>query len=141
LLNLGEVATGAASIRRSPIGRSMQNPDAPAEQVGEHAAEFETEAGPTPGDGPVAGNAHALNGFVAWLNDHVRCAELFAEGDPLPMTAQEDDLLEAEAPRGDHAAQTDRSIADTGGCFPRPNAGSACCMMARRQHVGQGESA
>jgi hypothetical protein len=96
---------------------------------------------PPPRDGAVAGNAHALNGFVAWLNDHVRCAELFAEGDPLPMTAQEDDLLEAEAPRGDHAAQTDRSIADTGGCFPRPNAGSACCMMARRQHVGQGESA
>src|SRR5207302_5100417 len=46
--------------------------------------------------------AHALNRLVASLADAVCCAELSRKRDPHGMTAQENDLLGAEAPGGNH---------------------------------------
>src|SRR2546428_12225422 len=48
--------------------------------------------------------AHALNRLVASLADDVCCAELSRECDPVGMAAQEDDLLGAAAPGGNHTA-------------------------------------
>jgi len=60
---------------------------------------------------------HALNRFVASLAHDVCCAELFSECDPVGMPAEDDDLLGAEAPRGDDATQADGAVSDNGHCL------------------------
>ena len=56
--------------------------------------------------------AHALDRLVAALADDVGRAELPRERDPVGVAAEQDDLLGAEALRGDHAAEADRAVAD-----------------------------
>ncbi len=55
---------------------------------------------------------HALDGFLAALADDVGGAELARERDPVGVPAEDDDLLGAEALRGDHAAEADGAVAD-----------------------------
>ena len=62
--------------------------------------------------------AHALDRFVAALAHDVRRAEVLRERDARGMTAEQDHLLGAEAPRRDHAAQADGAVPDDGGGLP-----------------------
>ena len=87
-------------------------------------------------DAKAAGElAHALDRLVAALAHDVGCAELFSERDPVGMPAQHDDLLGAEPPRGDDAAQADGAVSDDGHCLPRTDLGGDGRMMARAHHV------
>ena len=55
------------------------------------------------------------------------------------MVAEEDDLLGAEAPRRDHAAQADRAVADDGDRLAGPDVGGERGVVAGRHHVGERE--
>src|SRR5207245_10355459 len=56
--------------------------------------------------------ADAFDGLVAAFADDVGCAEVAAEGGPVGVAAEQDDLLGAEPLRCDHAAEADRPVAD-----------------------------
>ena len=87
---------------------------------GEHRL-FEADALQDRVDAESAGDlAHALNRLVAAFADYIRCAELFSECDPVRMSAEEDNLLGAEASRSDDTAQTDGAVSDNGDRLPRP---------------------
>ena len=58
--------------------------------------------------------ADALDRLLAPLADDVGGAELLRERDPVGVTAEDDDLLRAEALGRDHAAQPDGAVADDG---------------------------
>jgi hypothetical protein len=79
--------------------------------------------------------AHALDRLVASLADDVCCAERSHECDAVWMTAQEDDLLGAEASGGDHAAQADGSVSDNGRSLPGANLGGDRRVMTGGHHV------
>src|SRR5439155_262580 len=56
-------------------------------------------------DAEAAGQrAHARDGLLATLAHDVRCAELLRQGNPVGMAAHHDNLLGAEAARGDDGA-------------------------------------
>ena len=78
--------------------------------------------------------AHALDRLVAALADDVGRAELARERDAVGMAAEDDDLLGAEPPRGDHAAEPDGAVADDGRRLAGPDAG------ARAPHGGRSTS-
>jgi hypothetical protein len=67
---------------------------------------------------------------VAIVTAHdVRCAELSRQRDPIGMATEDDDLLSAEAPGGDDAAQADGAVSNNGHRLPRADFGrtvSAC---------------
>jgi hypothetical protein len=83
--------------------------------------------------------AHPLNGFVAALADDVGRAKFLREGDPVRVAAEQDDLLGAEAFRGDHTAKADGAVADDSNRRAprdlRHDRGVVTCA----HHVGQGE--
>jgi hypothetical protein len=83
--------------------------------------------------------AHALNGLVAALADDVGRAELSRQRDPGGVAAEDDDLLGAEAPRGDHPAQADSAVTDDGDRLSGADLGDDRSVMARAHHVGEGE--
>ncbi len=83
--------------------------------------------------------AHAFNRLIASLADDVRCAELPRECDAVGMPAEKDDLLGAESPRGDHAAQADGAVADDGDCLAGTDSGGESRVMARRHHIREGD--
>ena len=56
--------------------------------------------------------AHPLDRCLAALTDDVGGAERFRQGNPVRVTIQENDLLGAETPGGNHAAQANRTAAD-----------------------------
>ena len=62
------------------------------------------------GSVPAGELAHPLDGLVAALPDDVGRAEVPREFDPVGVAAKDDDLLGAQAFRGDYAAQTDRTV-------------------------------
>ena len=51
------------------------------------------------------------------------------------MPAENDDLLGAEPPRGDDAAQADGAVSDNGNCLPRADLGDYRRVMAGAHHV------
>ena len=79
--------------------------------------------------------AHALNRLIASLAHDVCCAEFSSECDPVGMPAEDDNLLCAEAPRGDDATQADGAVSDNGHCLPPNDLGGDGRMMARPHHV------
>ena len=65
--------------------------------------------------------AYALDSLFAALADNVGRAELARQRDPVGVAAEHDDLLRAEAARGDHAAEADRAVADDRGDLAGPH--------------------
>jgi hypothetical protein len=55
------------------------------------------------------------------------------------MAAEDDDLLSAEAPRGDHAAQADGAVTDDGDGLSSGDLRGDGRMMARAHHVREGQ--
>src|SRR5258708_19071448 len=82
--------------------------------------------------------AYALNCLVASLADDVGCAKPSRQRDPVRMTAQQDDLLRAKAPGGNHATQADGAVSDDRRRLPRANFGHDRRMMAGRHHICKG---
>ena len=67
--------------------------------------------------------SHALDRLLAALADDVGRAELLRQCDPVRVAAEQDDLLGAEALRGDHAAEADGAVADDGDGLARADLG------------------
>ena len=65
--------------------------------------------------------ADALDGRVATLADDVGRAELPGQRDAVRVAPEQDDLLGAEPPGGDDAAEPDRAVADDGDGLARPD--------------------
>jgi hypothetical protein len=78
---------------------------------------------------------HALDRLLASLAHDLRCAEFFRECDAVGMAPQDDDLLGAEAPGGDHAAQADGAVPDDGHRLPGTDLRGDSGVMARPHHV------
>jgi len=55
------------------------------------------------------------------------------------MAAHDDDLLGAEALRGDHAAQADGAVAHDGDAIAWADLGDDGGVVAGAHHVGEGE--
>ena len=101
---------------------------------------FEADALENGVDAVVVGElAHALDRLVSSLADDVRRPELARERDPVRVPAEEDDLLGAEALRGDHAAEADSAVSDDSDGLSRAHFGGDGRMMARAHHVRQRE--
>ena len=83
--------------------------------------------------------AHPLNGRVAALAHDIGGAERAPERDARGVTAQEDDLLGAQAPGGNHAAQADGAVAHDGGGLARTYLGGAGRVVACSHHVRERE--
>ena len=79
--------------------------------------------------------AHARDCLVTSLANDIRRAELSGECDPVGVTAEDDDLLCAESPRGDDAAQADGAVPDDRYRFTGADLGGDGCMMACTHHV------
>src|SRR5271169_5608064 len=91
-------------------------------------------------DAEAAGElAHALDGLVATLADDVGRAEVLRQRDPVRVPAEDDDLLRAEALRGDHAAETDRAVADDRDILAGGDPGGEGCVMSRSHHVRESQ--
>src|SRR5205085_8406335 len=87
-------------------------------------------------DAEAAGElVHAFDRLVAALADDVRRAELLRERGPVRMPAEDDDVLGAQAPRGDHPAQADGPVADDGRGLPGYDPRGERGVMARPHHV------
>ena len=87
-------------------------------------------------DAKAAGQcAHAFHGLLAALAHDIRCAERFRQCDPVGVAAQNDDLLGAEAPGGDDAAQADGAVTDDGHFLAVADLCHSGCMMAGPHHV------
>jgi hypothetical protein len=97
---------------------------------------FEADALEDRVDAETAGDlAHALHCGIAAFAYGVGRAELSGERDPVGMAAEHDDLLGAEALRGDHTAQTDSPVADNGNFLSWTHLRRDGCMMASAHHV------
>jgi len=83
--------------------------------------------------------AHAFDRFLATLADDIGRAELLRQFDAIFMAAHDDDLLGAQAFRGDHAAQADRAVADHRCGLAAADARDDCRVMSGAHHVGQSE--
>jgi hypothetical protein len=81
----------------------------------------------------------ALDCHVATLTDDVGRAELSRQRNPVRVAAENDDLLRAEAPGGDHPAQADGAVTDHGDRFSAADLGDDRGMMARTHHVRERE--
>jgi hypothetical protein len=81
----------------------------------------------------------ALDRFLAPLAHDVGRAERLRERDPVGMTAEDDDLLRAEASGGDHAAEPDGAVADDRDGPAGTDLGGERRVVARRHHVGERE--
>ncbi len=79
--------------------------------------------------------AHALDGLLASLAHEVGRAELSRQRDPVGMAPEDDDLLGAETPGGDDAAQADGAVTDNGHRLPWAYVGGDGRMMTRPHHV------
>ena len=84
---------------------------------------------------PAGQRANALDCFRAALAHYVRCAEFTRECDAIGMSAEDDDLLCTQAPRGDHATQTDRAISDNRHGFSGTDLRAHGRMMAGAHHI------
>ena len=82
---------------------------------------------------------HALDRLVAPLAHDVGRAELLCDGDPIGMTAEEDDLLRAESTGRDHSAQAHCAVADDGNGLAGTDPGAQRGVVAGRQHVRESE--
>ena len=83
--------------------------------------------------------ADALDGGVAALADDVGRAERPRQRDPIRVAPEQDDLLGAEPPRRDDAAEADRAIADHRHALPRADLRRERRVVARPHHVGERE--
>ena len=83
--------------------------------------------------------AHALDRLIAALADDVGGAELARQRGPVDVTPEEDDLLGAEAPGGDHPAQADGAVTDDGDRLSGADLGDDRSVMAGAHHVREGE--
>ena len=83
--------------------------------------------------------AHALDRLVAALADDVGRAELSRQRYPGRVAAKDDDLLGAEAPGGDHAAQADGAVTDDGDRLSAADLGDDRSVMGRAHHVREVE--
>lgn len=88
---------------------------------------------------PAGELAHALDRLVAAFAYDVGCAELTRQGDPVGVAAEDDNLLSAEAPGGDHAAQADGAVTDDGRGLPRADPGGDGRMVARPHDIRKGQ--
>jgi hypothetical protein len=58
---------------------------------------------------------------------------------PGGVAAEDEDLLRAEAPGGDHPAQADSAVTDDGDLLSATDLGDDRCVMARAHHVRERE--
>src|SRR5207249_10779592 len=87
-------------------------------------------------DAEAAGQrAHARDGLLATLAHDVRCAELLRQGNPVGMAAHHDNLLGAEAARGDDGAEADGTVTEDGHGLATADLGGAGRMMTRSHHT------
>jgi hypothetical protein len=83
----------------------------------------------------------ACHPLIAAVGDDVGRAELPGECLPGLVPAHRDDPLGPELPRGQHAEQPDRSVADDRDGLARPDVGGDGAEPAGAQHVGGREQA
>ena len=102
-----DAACGTPTRPTAPPARAMLSAVTVDSSYPTHSS---TECAPRP---PVS-SLHAFDRLVATLADDVRRPELARQRDAIRVTAEHDDLLGAEPAGGNHAAQTDRAVADDG---------------------------
>jgi hypothetical protein len=79
--------------------------------------------------------ADALDRRIPSLADDIGRAESACERDPVGVTAEHDDLLSAEPPGGDEAAQAHRAVPDDSDGLARTHFGCQRRVVARPHHV------
>jgi hypothetical protein len=84
---------------------------------------------------PVGKPLHAFDRFIAAFADDVARAELARERDSVWVTTEDDDLLRAEPLGGNHAAETDSTVADDSDSLAGRHLGRDGGVMARAHHV------
>src|SRR5438552_4105769 len=77
----------------------------------------------------------ALDGFVAAFAYDIGGSELARERNPVGVAAEEDDLFGSEPPGGDHAAESDRAVADDRDSLAGRDLGGDGRVMAGAHHV------
>ena len=79
--------------------------------------------------------ADALDRLLAALADDIGRTEVLRQRDAVVVTAKDDDLLGAEALRGDDAAQTDGAVADDSHFLAATDFCGDSSMMAGAHHI------
>src|SRR5512133_2831883 len=83
--------------------------------------------------------ANALDRFVSALMNDISGAKPLAERSPSRIAAEEDDLVGAQSLRSDHAAETNRAVADDCCGLTRRDLGCNGSVVACSHHVGECE--